>query len=68
MVEKILPLFSFSIIEIPGCMNIIFEEGKILKSYKTGMITPIAKKGKDSSHTDSYRGITVTSIQGKIFE
>ena len=32
------------------------------------MITPIAKKGKDSSHTDSYRGITVTSIQGNIFE
>jgi hypothetical protein len=29
--------------------NIIFEEGKIPKGYKTGIITPIAKKGKDSS-------------------
>jgi hypothetical protein len=48
--------------------NRIFEEGKIPKSYKTGTITPIAKKGKDPSHTDSYRRITVTSIQGKIFE
>jgi hypothetical protein len=26
--------------------NIIFEEGKIPKGYKTGIITPIAKKGK----------------------
>lgn len=48
--------------------NRFFEEGKIQKSYKTGIITPIAKKGRYSSHTDSYSGITVKSIQGEIFE
>jgi hypothetical protein len=48
--------------------NIFFEEGKIPKGYKTGIITPLQKKGKDSSYTDSYRGITVTSIQETIFE
>ena len=48
--------------------NIFFEEGKIPKGYKTGIITPLQTKGKDSSYADSYRGITVTSIQETIFE
>ena len=48
--------------------NQIFKEGKVANSFKTGIITPIPKEGKDPTKTENYRGITVTSIHGKIFE
>ena len=35
---------------------------------KTGFTIPIHKKGKDPYSTDSYRGITITPILGKVFE
>ena len=35
---------------------------------KTGYTIPIIKKNKDQYSTDSYRGITVTPIIGKLFE
>jgi hypothetical protein len=31
-------------------------------------ITPVPKKGKDLTQTTNYRGITVTSAHGKVFE
>ena len=34
---------------------------------KSGFTIPIHKKGKDQYLTDSYRGITITSIIGKLF-
>lgn len=50
----------------------IFEqmllETEIPDSFKKGVITPVLKKGKDPRNTENYRGITVTSIHGKIFE
>ncbi|VDI72410.1 Hypothetical predicted protein [Mytilus galloprovincialis] len=46
----------------------ILEEGKVAKSFKTGVITPVLKKGKNAMYTENYRGITVTSIHGKVFE
>ncbi|KAK3105653.1 hypothetical protein FSP39_002699 [Pinctada imbricata] len=36
--------------------------------FKSGILHPIHKKGKDPANVTNYRGITVTSILGKIFE
>jgi len=46
----------------------IFQEGKVAQSFKTGVITPILKKSKDQRLTENYRGITITSVHGKVFE
>ena len=35
---------------------------------KSGFTIPIHRKGKDQYLTESYRGITITSIIGKLFE
>ena len=48
--------------------NNIMQEGRIPNIFKTGIITPVHKKGKDPKLTTNYRGITVTSVLGKIFE
>ena len=48
--------------------NKIIQSGKIPKVVKTGILTPIHKKGKDPTLTTNYRGITVTSVLGKKFE
>ncbi|VDI60690.1 Hypothetical predicted protein [Mytilus galloprovincialis] len=48
--------------------NKIIKERRTPEQFKTGIITPVCKKGKDSSLLDSYRGITVSSILGKTFE
>jgi hypothetical protein len=45
--------------------NKIIQSGKIPKVFKTGILTPIHKKGKDPTLTTNYRGITVTSVLGK---
>ncbi|CAC5390135.1 unnamed protein product [Mytilus coruscus] len=44
------------------------QTGEIPKVFKTGIMTPVHKKGKDSTLPTNYRGITVTSALGKIFE
>jgi hypothetical protein len=46
------------------------QSGKIPKVFKTGILTPIHKKGKEPTLTTNYRGInTVTSVFiGKQFE
>ena len=48
--------------------NQIFQEGRVAQSFKTGVITPILKKSKDQMLTENYRGITITSVHGKVFE
>lgn len=48
--------------------NQIFTEKKVPASFKTGIITPVLKKGKDSKCMENYRGITVSSALGKLFE
>jgi hypothetical protein len=40
----------------------------VAQSFKTGVITPILKKSKDQMLTENYRGITITSVHGKVFE
>jgi hypothetical protein len=48
--------------------NKIIQSGKIPKVFKTGILTPIHKKGNDPTLTTNYRSITVTSVSGKLFE
>ncbi|CAC5400024.1 unnamed protein product [Mytilus coruscus] len=48
--------------------NQIFGEGKVASRLKTGVITPVPKKGKDLTQATNYRGITVTSAHGKVYE
>ena len=48
--------------------NDILLLGKIPDCFKKGVLTPVAKSGKDNRLLDNYRGITVTSIIGKLFE
>ena len=42
--------------------------GKVPSFFKTRILTPVHKKMKDPTFTTNYRGITVTSVLGKIFE
>ena len=48
--------------------NAIISEKKVPKTFKTGIITPVLKKGKDSKCMGNYRGITVSATFGKLFE
>ena len=48
--------------------NKVLETRKVPISFKTGVLTPVLKKGKDSTLCESYRGITVTPTLGKTFE
>ena len=53
---------------LTNIFNAILETGKIPETFKTGYITPVHKKGKDPQQVNNYRGITVASLLGKIFE
>ena len=48
--------------------NTILTSRKIPDTFRTGYITPVHKKGKDPQNVGNYRGITVASLFGKIFE
>jgi hypothetical protein len=48
--------------------NACLRSGLFPSAWKIGKIFPIAKPGKDSSSSDSYRPITLLPIIGKIFE
>ena len=48
--------------------NEIITSGIIPANFKSGIIHPIHKKGKDPTSMDNYRGMTVTSVFGKLFE
>ena len=48
--------------------NQILISKDIPDSFKTGIITPVLKKGKDPKVMGNYRGITVSSTFGKLFE
>ena len=60
------PLFKNWICKI---FNTILTLEAIPASFKAGIIIPLYKgKGKDPLSTDSYRGITLTSVLAKSFE
>ncbi|VDI70276.1 Hypothetical predicted protein [Mytilus galloprovincialis] len=44
------------------------QTGEIPKVFKTGILTPVHKKGTDSILPTNYRGITVTSALGNVYE
>ena len=46
----------------------IFTNQKLPGQFKTGVITPVLKKGKPAKDPNSYRRITVNSIVGKVVE
>ena len=54
--------------EITDIFNNIVSEGKVPQLFKTAILTPVLKKSKDSTILDTYRGITVTPVLGKLFE
>ena len=54
--------------EITDIFNQILNTRTVPQSFKTGILTPVLKKSKDSTNLDNYRGITVTPILGKLFE
>ena len=49
-------------------LNGIFSTSRLPASAKIAFKTPVHKRGKDPRYTDNYRGITVTSIFGKLVE
>ena len=53
---------------LTGIVNKVFTSCKIPPKAKTAYKSPVHKKGKDPRSTDNYRGITVTSIFGKLIE
>ena len=53
---------------IAAVFNEIIRTKAIPDAFKSGVITPVHKKGKNPCNIDNYRGITVSSIFGKLFE
>ena len=49
-------------------INKIFDDGVVPVQFKSGILTPVHKKGKPTSDPGNFRGITVTSLVGKVFE
>ena len=43
-------------------VNKILQSGELPEEMKTGLVTPVLKKGKPANQPDSYRRITVTSV------
>ncbi len=56
------------IVVIKDIIEGIARMNKIPDIMKLGLVTPVPKKGKDSSKPDSYRRITVSSNVGKVCE
>ena len=48
--------------------NEILRTKKVPEQFESGIINPIHKKGKDPRHFENYRGITISSILGKLLE
>jgi hypothetical protein len=53
---------------LANLFNLILQDGCVPKAFQQGVVIPIPKKGKNSLLQENYRGITLTSTIGKIFE
>ncbi|MCG8097222.1 MAG: reverse transcriptase family protein [Candidatus Thiodiazotropha endolucinida] len=53
---------------IASVFNDILVSKNVPDSFKSGLIYPIHKKAKDPRCMENYRGITVSSVLGKLFE
>ena len=49
-------------------MNLMVAKENIPQHYKRGLICPIPKAGKDPTHKDNNRGITLLTVMYKLFE
>lgn len=63
---KNLPLIGKTI--LLTIYNNIWNQGKIPKSWKEGLVIPIPKPDKDKHSVDSFRPITLLNCIGKILE
>jgi len=54
--------------QLTTLFNAILTHCFVPPQFLIGIITPVHKKGKDATNFTNYRGITVTSTIGKIFE
>ncbi len=54
--------------EVLNIINSVLRSGKVPDEMKIAYKLPIPKKGKDIRLMDNYRGITITSMFGKILE
>ena len=59
---------SIVIIFLTICFNTILKDKQIPDIFKTGIVTPVLKKGKNPMNMDNYRGIAVTPVISKLFE
>ena len=48
---------------ITNIINAIFTKAEIPEELKTGILTPVLKKGKEKTIPTNYRGITVTPLR-----
>ncbi|CAC5400431.1 unnamed protein product [Mytilus coruscus] len=53
---------------LTNCFNNIFNNHHIPDIFKSGIVTPVLKKGKNPMLMDNYRGIAVTPVISKLFE
>lgn len=53
---------------LTNCFNAIIKEKQTPEVFKTGIVTPVLKNGKNPMSMDNYRGITVTPVISKLFE
>ena len=60
-IEELTPILT-------NIINAIIKKREIPSQLKTGILTPVLKKGKNKTLPTSYRGITVTPLIGKIIE
>ena len=49
-------------------LNAIIEFSFIPDQFKSGILYPILKRGKDPSNFENFRGITVSPLLGKVLE
>jgi hypothetical protein len=49
-------------------LTLMCTKGYIPSSLKSGIINPFGKKGKCNLQKDNYRGITISSVLGKVLE
>ncbi|XP_071136395.1 uncharacterized protein [Mytilus edulis] len=53
---------------LTNCFNNIFINHHQHDIFKSGIVTPVLKKGKNPMLMDNYRGIAVTPVNSKLFE
>ena len=59
---------SIAITFLQICFNTILKDKQIPDIFKTGIVTPVLKNGKNPMSMDNYRGIAVTPVISKLFE